>query len=158
LIIRTLIPADHSAALDLWRSCPGIQLRAEDGYAGLCAYLQRNPGLSLAGEVDGVLVATLLAGHDGRRGYLQHLVVAPAMRRHGYARRLLDEAARRLHEQGIGKAHVFVLRDAVDAMPFWGSQPGWQQRDDIQVYSTLSGDEGVVSVGAGSSGAWERAK
>lgn len=143
MIIRTLLPSDHAAAFALWRSCPGIQLREEDGCAGRRRYLQRNPGLSLAGELDGGLIATLMVGHDGRRGYLQHLAVAASQRGQGYGRRLLDEAGRRPLEQGIGKAHVFVLQDAGDAMSYWAGLHAWQRRDDIQVYSSSVREEAL---------------
>lgn len=59
---RAIVPTDHAALLSLWRRTPGIQIRAEDAYASFCAYLQRNPGLSLLIEADGRPVACLMAG------------------------------------------------------------------------------------------------
>lgn len=134
--IRSVVPADHSALIELWRRTEGLRLRPEDEAGPFAAYLARNPGLSLALDHQGVLVGSLMAGHDGRRGYLQHLVVAEAYRRQGWARRLLDEARRRLAEQGIEKCHVFVLRDADASQAFWTQLEGWAPRTDITVYST----------------------
>lgn len=133
--LREIVPEDHTALLSLWRRTPGIQIRAEDAYAPFCAYLQRNPGLSLLIEVKGQPVACLMAGHDGRRGYLQHLLVDEAWRGQGLARRLLDEVVTRLAREGIHKSHVFVLRDAPAALSFWRAQAEWGERDDIQVFS-----------------------
>ncbi|UUY10425.1 GNAT family N-acetyltransferase [Pseudomonas sp. J452] len=134
--IRPITPADHAALLALWRRTPGICVRPEDALQPFSAYLARNPGLSLLAEMDGQLAACLLAGHDGRRGYLQHLVVDLPWRGRGLAQALLDEALRRLAEQGISKAHVFVLRDAPQALSFWLAQEGWAKREDIEVFST----------------------
>lgn len=136
--IRPIRPEDHSALLALWQRTPGIQLRDEDGYAPFCAYLERNPGLSLLCERDGQILGCLLVGHDGRRGYLQHLVVDAPHRDQGLARAMLDEALARLAELGIRKSHVFVLSDAPEALAFWEAQRGWGKRTDIQVYSTGS--------------------
>ena len=138
MLMRAATPADHAALFALWRSTPGIQLRAEDEYEPFCRYLERNPGLSLLVEAEGRPVASLLAGHDGRRGYLQHLVVAPAWRGRGVARALLAEVLARLAEQGVHKSHVFVLGAASEALAFWRARSEWLARDDIEVFSTRS--------------------
>ncbi|QQE89697.1 GNAT family N-acetyltransferase [Azotobacter chroococcum] len=139
--VRPITPADHPALLALWLRTPGLQLRAEDDFEPFCTYLARNPGLSLLVELDGRIVASLLVGHDGRRGYLQHLAVDEPCRGRGFARALLDEALARLAQLGVDKSHVFVLRDAPQALAFWEAQAGWEGRSDIQVYSTRRSSE-----------------
>ncbi|WP_237046419.1 GNAT family N-acetyltransferase [Aquipseudomonas alcaligenes] len=138
MLMRAATPADHAALFALWRSVPGIQLRAEDEYEPFCRYLERNPGLSLLVEAEGRPIASLLAGHDGRRGYLHHLVVAPAWRGRGLASALLAEVLARLAEQGVRKSHVFVLGAAPEALAFWRARDEWLARDDIEVFSTRS--------------------
>ncbi|MDH1056066.1 GNAT family N-acetyltransferase [Aquipseudomonas alcaligenes] len=138
MLMRAATPADHAALFALWRSMPGIQLRAEDEYEPFCRYLERNPGLSLLVEAEGKPIASLLAGHDGRRGYLHHLVVAPAWRGRGLASALLAEVLARLAEQGVRKSHVFVLGAAPEALAFWRARGEWLARDDIEVFSTRS--------------------
>ncbi|MCY1286569.1 Acetyltransferase YpeA [compost metagenome] len=135
MLLRPATPADHPQLVALWARTPGIQLRRDDEYAPFVAYLERNPGLSLVLEGDGGIVGSLLVGHDGRRGYLQHLLVDQGFRGRGLARALLDEALARLARLGIGKSHVFVLRDEPQALAFWDAQQDWQRREDIQVYS-----------------------
>lgn len=139
--IRPVVPADHQALIALWQAEPSIRLRPEDDFEPFCAYLARNPGLSLVAEREGQLVGSLMVGHDGRRGYLQHLLVIPAHRRQGLAKALLDEALRRLREVGVHKSHVFVLSDSMPALTFWAAQAGWEAREDIQVYSTRPSSE-----------------
>ena len=134
--LREATPADHVALHALWTRTPGIQLRDEDAYAAFCYYLARNPGLSLLAEVDGVVVGGLLAGHDGRRGYLQHLAVDPAWRRRGIATALIAAVLQRLAALGIVKSHVFVLDAAPEAQAFWRARCGWGERRDIHVFST----------------------
>lgn len=139
--LRPITPADHSALSALWQRTPGLQLRAEDAFEPFCAYLARNPDLSLLIEEDGCVVASLLVGHDGRRGYLQHLVVDEPWRGRGFARALLREGLARLAALGIEKSHVFVLGDAPNALAFWAAQAGWEARRDIQVYSTRRNED-----------------
>lgn len=134
--LREATPADHAVLQALWACTPGIQLRAEDALVPYCAYLARNPGLSLVAEEDGVIVGSLLAGHDGRRGYLQHLVVEPQYRRRGIATALIASVLARLEVQGIAKSHVFVLDAEPAALAFWRARGGWGERHDIHVFST----------------------
>lgn len=135
--LREATPADHAVLLALWARTPGIRLRAEDERDSYCAYLARNPGLSLVAEADGTIVGSLLAGHDGRRGYLQHLVVEPNQRRRGIAAALIEAVLARLAAQGIAKSHVFVLDAEPAALTFWRQRHGWGERHDIRVFSTL---------------------
>lgn len=136
--IRAITPDDHAALLALWQRTPGIQLREEDDYEPFCRYLARNPGLSVLVEVEAEPVACLLVGHDGRRGYLQHLVVDTLWRGRGLARALLDQALTALAQQGVHKCHVFVLAEATEALRYWQAQSGWGERTDIKVFSTRS--------------------
>lgn len=138
MLIRCATPTDHSRLVELWQRTPGIRLRAEDAFAPFCAYLARNPELSLVGEIEGQVMASLLIGHDGRRGYLQHLVVDHPWRDRGFARDLLEKGLAHLAGLGINKSHVFVLSDAPQALSFWQRQQGWQVREDIQIFSTRS--------------------
>lgn len=135
MFLRSASTADHPRLIALWERTPGIQLRRDDEFEPFAAYLARNPDLSLVLEAEGALIGSLLVGYDGRRGYLQHLVVDAPYRGRGLARRMLDEALARLARLGIGKSHVFVLRDAPEALAFWEGQAGWGRRDDILIYS-----------------------
>ncbi|AYC34306.1 GNAT family N-acetyltransferase [Pseudomonas cavernae] len=133
--IRPIEPDDHAALLALWRRTPGLRLRPEDEFVPFCAYLQRTPGLSLLCERQGRLLGCVLVGHDGRRGYLQHLVVDQPYRAQGVARALLRRALEQLAGLGVQKSHVFVLRDTPESLAFWSAQAAWEARGDIQVYS-----------------------
>ncbi len=80
---------DYDAVLALMRGTPGVSVRAADSRESIERYLARNPGLSLVAESNGRIVGCLFAGHDGRRGSLNHVVVAPAYRRMGIGRRIV---------------------------------------------------------------------
>lgn len=136
--IRSITPDDHQVLFALWQRTPGIRLRAEDEAEPFSVYLARNPGLSLLYEQGGQVVGCMLVGHDGRRGYLHHLVVDEPWRGQGRARALLEEALSRLAGLGITKSHVFVLDNAAQALAFWQHQRDWQVRTDIQVFSAES--------------------
>lgn len=129
--IRPMTSADYDDAMALMDGTPGVVVRAAASPEAIGRYLARNPGLSLVAESDGRPVGCLLCGHDGRRGYLHHVVVAPAYRGQGVGRALVERALDGLAAAGIAKTHIDVFADNSAALAFW-RHTGWQLRDDIR--------------------------
>jgi ribosomal protein S18 acetylase RimI-like enzyme len=128
--IREFTEDDYDEAVALWRASPGITLSEADAREAIVAYLRRNPGLSFAARDGGVLVAAVLCGHDGRRGYLHHLAVAPSHRGAGLARALASRCVEALRELGLRKCHLFVTNENAAALAFW-RRVGWSDRRDV---------------------------
>ncbi|WP_235212631.1 MULTISPECIES: GNAT family N-acetyltransferase [Burkholderia] len=127
---------DYDAVLDLMRQTPGVTVRDADSREATGRYLERNPGLSFVAVLDGAIVGCVMAGHDGRRGYLQHLVVLPAHRRKGIANQLVEHCLVGLEALGIVKSHVDVLKTNDIAHAYWSGR-GWGKRTDIDRYSFI---------------------
>ena len=134
ITLRPLTADDYPAFLDLMRAMPGVVVRDADAPEAVARYLARNPGLSFLACAGERPVGGLLAGHDGRRGYLNHLLVHPDFRGRGIARALVDRALAALGEAGIGKTHLDVLESNAAGQSFWTAL-GWQPRDDLRRYS-----------------------
>ncbi len=132
--IRPMTMDDYPAAMALWKATPGIGLSAADEAETLRAYLLRNPGMSQCAFADETLIGTVLAGHDGRRGYLHHLCVDVGFRKQGVGRLLITSALEALHAQGLEKAHAFLFSDNETGRKFW-ERIGWSWRTDIGVVS-----------------------
>ena len=130
----------YAQVYSLWENFDGIGLSGADSRAAIQKYLERNPGLSFVAEVDARIVASLMAGHDGRRGYIQHLAVDPEQRNQGIAGRLLEHCLQALLDQGIAKSHVHVLNSNELGRDFW-SRRGWTHRAEIEMYSFINGDD-----------------
>lgn len=137
---RTMTIEDYDAAVALWLSTEGVRLRDADSREGIEKYLLRNPGLSFVAEVAEELVGTIMAGHDGKRGYVQHLSVAGAHRRAGIATQLVSLCLEALKNEGILKSHLMILPENKAAQEFWASQ-GWACRSDILLYSFINGGD-----------------
>ncbi|NWA11694.1 GNAT family N-acetyltransferase [Pseudomonas gingeri] len=137
--IRTMTLDDYPAVIDLMRSTPGISLREADSRESTARYLERNPGMSFVAEIDGQPAGCIMSGHDGRRGYLQHLVVLPRHRRQGIANALVQRCLSTLESHGILKCHLDVIKTNTSAAEYWHSQ-GWQLRQDIDRYSFTRSD------------------
>lgn len=133
--IRPFAMEDYEAAYALWSNTPGVGLSDADKADSIRLFLARNPGLSfVAVDEDGALAGTVLAGHDGRRGFLYHLAVALSRRSHGTGQRLAQAALDALRQEGIAKVHIMVLGDNAAGQAFW-SKLGWMLRDNLIIYS-----------------------
>ncbi len=131
----------YDEVLALMQRTPGVAVRDTDSRPAMARYLERNPGLSFVAEVDGKIVGCALCGHDGRRGYLQHVLVLPEYRKRGIAHALVTRCLDELERIGILKTHidVFVTNEVGNA--YWRRR-GWKLRDDIFRYSYIrSGNE-----------------
>ena len=134
LSTRPFTAGDYSSARSLWEKTEGMGLSASDERDAILAYLARNPGLSLVAEDADRVVGTLLVGHDGRRGFLNHLAVAESHRRSGLGRRLVDEGLVALKRVGISKCHLFVFEANPEGQAFWEAVGG-ERRNDFAVFS-----------------------
>jgi ribosomal protein S18 acetylase RimI-like enzyme len=77
------------------------------------------PELLLVGHEDGRLVGTAMGGWDGHRGWLYQVAVAPAARRRGHGRALIQALEARLAGLGCPKVNLQVLASNPDAVGFW---------------------------------------
>ena len=129
--IREMTINDFPAVLNLWQQTKYITLNECDTEAGIDLYLRRNPGLCFIAidNQSGQLVAAMLCGHDGRRGMLRHLAVAPSHRGLGLSRQLVKKALDGLAAAGIGKCNIFVEDDNLPGLAYW-QHIGWLKLDD----------------------------
>jgi N-acetylglutamate synthase len=143
--IAPMTTDDYPEVMDLWRSLPGIGLSSADSPEAIARYLARNDGMSFIarsrwplapGESNegGRVVGAVLCGHDGRRGYLHHLTVAPEYRHRGIGRRLAEACLAALTAAGMEKCHLFVFADNAAALAFW-QRIGWADRVEIKLMS-----------------------
>ena len=125
---------DHDAVIGLLTATSGVRLREADSREATARYLERNPGLNFIALIDESIVGCVMCGHDGRRGYLQHLAVSQQHRRRGIGSALVKACLAKLESLGILKTHIDVLVGNQQAHDFWRRR-GWHQRDDIQRFS-----------------------
>jgi N-acetylglutamate synthase len=132
--IRPFTVQDYPAVRYLWGSSEGIGLSSADTEANVRKFLERNPGLSFVVENSGEIVGAILVGHDGRRGLIHHLAVAPGFRRRGLGRALVQRGLGALRDAGIDKAHLLVFTDNAEGRAFW-ERIGATERVELKLFS-----------------------
>ena len=104
ITVSAMTACDLDAVLALWGQTSGVGLNESDTPDRLRAYLDRNPGLSLIVRDGTRLVGAVLCGHDGRRGFLNHLAVLPEYRGRGLGRQMVETCLTALAALGFSNA------------------------------------------------------
>lgn len=129
--IRRLTIDDYDEIYKLWTSTPGMGLNdLDDSREGIEKYLRRNPHTCFAAVICGKIEGVILAGHDGRRGYIHHTAVSAAHRHKGMGTRLADSAINALKAEGIHKVALVVFRKNESGNAFW-EHLGFSKREDL---------------------------
>ena len=131
MTIRILAPADYPALYDMWIHTPGMGLNdLDDSEEGITRYLRRNPATSFVAEEDGRLVGAIMAGHDGRRGYIHHTAVLPECRGQHIGSSLVRSALAALEQEGIHKVALVAFAGNETGNAFW-ERMGFTVRTDL---------------------------
>ncbi len=129
--IKTMTADDYDAVYSLWTACKGMGLNnLDDSRDGISRFLDRNPETCFVAVNGEKVIGAIIAGHDGRRGYIYHTAVSPEHRRKGVAKQLVDAALNALKNQGIKKIALLVFERNTDGNAFW-EKVGFTAREDV---------------------------
>lgn len=130
-MIRIMTAEDYDEVYDLWINTEGMGLNdLDDSREGIERYLKRNPTTCFVAQEDNRIVGAIIAGHDGRRGYLHHTAVSKDYRRRGIAKALVESAVTALKKEGINKCALVVFERNELGNAFWEAI-GFEQRHDL---------------------------
>lgn len=139
--IRVLTIEDYPALYALWQATPGLGLVPhDDTREGIGRYLARNPTTSFAAVEDGEIIGCVLAGHDGRRGFIYHMVVREDCRHRGIGTALVEAVREALAREGIYKAALVAKANNALGNGFWESH-GFTTRPDLTYRNAFILDE-----------------
>jgi len=120
LSIAAIEDGDIPEVIALWLRCGST--RAWNDPAGDIALARKETNATvLVGRNDGVLVASVLVGHDGHRGWVYYVTVDPVHRHQGYGREIMTSAENWLRARGIEKLQLMVRGDNAKVHAFYRS-------------------------------------
>src|SRR5208337_3787923 len=102
----------------LWQGCDLVR-PWNDPKKDIARKLAVNPELFLVGLLGDELVATVMAGYEGHRGWINYLAVSLAHRRQGYGRRMMTEAEGWLRRLRCPKINLQVRAANRGAIEFY---------------------------------------
>jgi ribosomal protein S18 acetylase RimI-like enzyme len=139
LAITPIDDADVADVVALWQTC-GLTRPWNDPAADIALARRGSNATVLIGRDDSSIVATVLVGHDGHRGWVYYLAVNPDHRHKGYGRVMMDAAERWLRERGIEKLQLLVRADNKSVKNFYQSL-GYSEQERIIYAKWLDGRE-----------------
>lgn len=125
---------DYDEVFDLWKHVFPKNTDSSYSRDRVEFFLKRNPGTSFVAWWEGKIVGAVLAGNDGRRGYIHHLGLLEEYRGRGIGALLLQKAESAIAELGIDKVNLLVFTENEGAKKFY-DQKGYSKRDDIDFFS-----------------------
>lgn len=140
--IRPFATDDEDAVIALWRECD-LTRPWNDPRKDIQRKLAVQPELFLVGERDGEIVAAVMAGYEGHRGWINYLAVRLACRKQGYGRRMMEEAERLLRARGAPKINLQVRAANQDVIAFY-TRVGFVVEDIVNLGKRLVNDEHVT--------------
>lgn len=137
--IRQFSASDTDEVVALWQACeltrpwnnPHLDIQRKTDVAD---------SLFLVGECKDEIVATVMGGYDGHRGWMNYLAVAPAYQRRGYATQLVDHLEQKLLHIGCPKINLQIRTDNVAVQGFYASL-GFSIDDAVSMGKRLIPDD-----------------
>jgi ribosomal protein S18 acetylase RimI-like enzyme len=118
LKFRKAKPADRDAVIALWQVC-GLTRAWNDPVMDFDFALAGATSTILVHEISGGIVASVMVGHDGHRGALYYLAVAPVLQKNGLGRAAVVAAEKYLKKLGVWKINLMIREGNEAALGFY---------------------------------------
>jgi len=129
----------YNEVIQLWRNA-GIGVGSSDSKNELEKMVTRNPDLLLIGKIKDRIIAVVMGGFDGRRGYVHHLAVDPGYQKKGYGKEIMRALNEIFRQKGIHKIHLFIERRNKEVVDFYRNL-GWEIREDLTMMSFVPNEK-----------------
>ena len=139
LTVKALEDGEIAEVIALWHRCGST--RAWNDPAGDIALARREANATvLVGRNGGAVIASVLVGHDGHRGWVYYVTVDPEHRFKGYGRMIMTSAENWLRARGIEKLQLMVRSDNAKVHAFYQSL-GYYDQERVVFAKWLDGRE-----------------
>ena len=139
LSVAPIEDADIAGVVALWQACDLTRPWNDPG-ADIALARRRPNSTVLVGRDADTIVATVMVGHDGHRGWVYYVAVDPLRRAQGLGRGIMNAAEEWLRQAGIAKLQLLVRRTNAKAGAFYQSL-GYAEAETIVFAKWLDGRE-----------------
>ena len=139
LTIKPIEDSEVAEVIELWHRC-GSTRPWNDPAADIALARRGENSTVLIGKCGGALVASVMVGHDGHRGWVYYVTVDPDRRHHGFGRSIMDAAEAWLRARGIAKLQLMVRKDNAKVHAFYQSI-GYYNQETVTFAKWLDGRE-----------------
>ncbi|MGD2184618.1 MAG: GNAT family acetyltransferase [Desulfobacterales bacterium] len=137
--IREFKEKDTRAVIALWVQCQ-LVVPSNNPRKDIERKLKADRHLFLVGILEKKIIATVMGGYEGHRGWINYLAVDPKYRRNGYGRLIMQEVERRIRSKGCPKINLQVRATNKESIKFYQSL-GYKDDRVIGLGKRLEEDE-----------------
>jgi hypothetical protein len=137
LAITAIEDGDIAEVIALWQRC-GSTRAWNDPAADIALARGDSNATVLLARHDGALVASVLVGHDGHRGWVYYVTVDPDHRHQGHGRLIMSAAENWLRARGIEKLQLMVRGDNTSVHAFYQAL-GYFEQERVVFANWLDG-------------------
>ena len=105
--IRAFDEKYKDEVIALWREC-NLVVPQNDPAKDIERKLKIDPDLFLVGVIDEKVVATVMGGYEGHRGWINYLAVKPSQQRKGYGQAIMQAVESLIKQKGCPKINLQV--------------------------------------------------
>ena len=139
LSVAPIEDADIADVVALWQAC-GLTRPWNDPQADIALARRRPNSTVLVGRDADAIVATVMVGHDGHRGWVYYVAVDPDHHGKGHGRTIMNAAEDWLRQAGVEKLMLLVRSDNTKVQAFY-EQLGYDEQKRVIYANGLDGRE-----------------
>ena len=139
LLIRPFKEGDEEALVSLWNMCK-LTVPWNNPYKDIARKLKVQSELFLMGYLENKLIASIMAGYDGHRGWINYFAVHPEFQSRGHGKQLMDNVENRLRELGCPKINL-QIREGNDKVFSYYQKLGFVEEKRINMGKRLEDDK-----------------
>lgn len=139
ITIRPFQTADQEIVIKIWEACE-LTRPWNSPTKDIARKLTVQPDLFLVGETNNLIVATVMAGFEGHRGWINYLAVLPQYQGKGYGRLMMDAAEEKLLALGCPKINLQIRSTNTAVIDFYNAI-GFKQDDVVSFGKRLIPDQ-----------------
>jgi ribosomal protein S18 acetylase RimI-like enzyme len=106
--------------IELWLKCK-LVVPSNNPRRDIERKLEVDRDLFLVGRIKGKIVATVMGGYEGHRGWINYLAVDPEYRNNGYGRLIMRAVEKRIRAKGCPKINLQVRNSNDTVIKFYKS-------------------------------------
>jgi ribosomal protein S18 acetylase RimI-like enzyme len=118
--VRAYNESDKEDVIALWHEC-GLVAPQNDPAKDIERKLKVDPDLFLVGVTDKGIVASVMGGYEGHRGWINYLAVKPSEQRKGYGQSIMQAVETLIKQKGCPKINLQVRNGNESVIAFYSA-------------------------------------
>ncbi|WP_020580797.1 GNAT family acetyltransferase [Endozoicomonas elysicola] len=120
MTVRAFKPEDMEAVISLWQQC-GLTTPQNNPQSDIHRKVAMDDGLFLVGLVKNEVIASVMGGYEGHRGWVNYLAVSPQWQKNELGKILMENLEEKLSSLGCPKINLQVRSTNQQVVAFYRS-------------------------------------